>query len=39
MPFAGYEDFSDCVSKNQDKMNPEGYCAEIMEQAKDEEES
>ena len=26
-PFGEYNDFSDCVSKNKDKKNPEGYCA------------
>ncbi len=30
MPFAGYKDFEDCVKKNQDKKNPEGYCAAIQ---------
>ncbi len=30
MPFAGYENFKDCVTKNQDKENPEAYCAVIM---------
>ena len=30
MPFAGYKDFADCVSKNQDKKDPKGYCATIM---------
>ena len=29
-PFAGYKDFADCVSKNQDKEDPEGYCAVTM---------
>ena len=28
-PFAGYANFEDCVAKNQDKNNPEAYCAEI----------
>lgn len=28
-PFAGYTDFDDCVAKNQDKDDPEAYCAEI----------
>lgn len=32
MPFAGYKDFKDCVRKNQDKENPEAYCATIMRQ-------
>ncbi len=27
MPFGEYEDFQDCVDKNQDKENPEGFCA------------
>jgi len=30
MPFAGYKNFADCVAKNQDKENPEAYCAVIM---------
>lgn len=29
MPFAGYDDFDDCVAQNQDKNNPEAYCASI----------
>jgi hypothetical protein len=29
MPFADYKDFGDCVAQNQDKSNPEGYCAII----------
>jgi len=29
MPFAGYENFDDCVAKNKDKDNPNAYCAEI----------
>ena len=28
-PFADYESFEDCVAKNQDKKDPEAYCAEI----------
>jgi hypothetical protein len=35
MPFAGYEDFEDCVAQNQDKESPEAYCAVIEQQAKD----
>jgi len=27
MPFAGYSDFADCVSDNQDVDNPEAFCA------------
>ena len=29
-PFADYRNFQDCVNKNQDKRNPESYCAKIM---------
>ena len=29
-PFAGYDDFDDCVSKNQDKGDPKAFCAVIM---------
>lgn len=29
-PFAGYQDFDDCVARNADKENPQGYCASIM---------
>ena len=29
-PFGGYENFDQCVSKNQDKDDPEAYCASIM---------
>ncbi|RME52497.1 hypothetical protein D6783_04560 [Candidatus Woesearchaeota archaeon] len=29
-PFAGYKDFDDCVRQNQDKDNPQAYCATIM---------
>ena len=29
-PFAGYRNFQDCVNKNQDKKDPEAYCAKIM---------
>lgn len=29
MPFANYTDFADCVSKNQDKDDPEAYCASL----------
>lgn len=28
-PFAGYKDFADCVSKNQDKEDPKAYCGSI----------
>lgn len=28
-PFAGYKDFDDCVSKNQDKKDPQAYCGTI----------
>jgi len=29
MPFGPYKDFADCVNKNQDKDDPEAYCAVI----------
>lgn len=32
MPFAGYKNFTDCVSKHQDKRDPHAYCAAIMHQ-------
>lgn len=32
MPFAEYENFKDCVKQNQDKDNPEAYCAKIQEE-------
>lgn len=32
-PFADYADFADCVSKNQDKEDPDAYCASIKQQA------
>ena len=35
MPFAGYENFADCVRKNRDKDNPEAYCGEIKKRAED----
>lgn len=28
-PFAGYDDFADCVNKNSDKNDPEAYCGSI----------
>lgn len=33
MPFAGFKDFATCVAANQDKENPEAYCAAIQKQA------
>lgn len=36
-PFAGYEDFAACVLANQDKNDPEAYCAEIMRQVEGKE--
>ncbi len=32
MPFAGYSDFADCVSQNQDKDDPDAYCGSIKHQ-------
>ena len=30
MPFAGYDNFDDCVAKNREKADPKAYCAEVM---------
>lgn len=35
MPFAGYTDFDDCVAQNQDKSDPEAYCAAIQRQVEE----
>lgn len=32
MPFAGYENFDECVAKNGDQDDPDAYCATIMRQ-------
>lgn len=37
MPFANYESFDQCVIDNDDKNNPESYCAAIKKDAKGEE--
>jgi hypothetical protein len=34
-PFSGYVDFSDCVSKNKDKGDPEAYCGSIKSKAEE----
>jgi len=31
-PFADYKDFADCVSKNQDKSDPDAFCAWLHKQ-------
>lgn len=36
MPFAGYKDFDECVSKNGDKEDPAAYCAAIQQKAEKE---
>lgn len=33
MPFAGFKDFADCVSKSGEKDNPQAYCAAVHKQA------
>jgi len=38
MPFAGYKNFKECVSENQDKGDPEAYCAVIMRKVEGKEE-
>lgn len=35
-PFAGYKNFDDCVAKNQDKDDPEAYCASIKDKTEPE---
>ncbi|MHA2136140.1 MAG: hypothetical protein ACW99J_19950, partial [Candidatus Thorarchaeota archaeon] len=32
-PFADYDSYADCVSKNSDKEDPEAYCASIKDKA------
>lgn len=34
MPFADYKDFKDCVRKNQDKSDPEAFCAWLERKVK-----
>lgn len=38
-PFAGYDDFEDCVQQNQDKEDPEAYCGEIQRKVKGAEQT
>jgi len=38
-PFADYPDFDACVSANQDKEDPEAYCADIMRKTEEQEEN
>ena len=38
-PFAGYEDFDDCTSKNSDKDDSDAYCGEIKHRTEDKKES
>lgn len=35
-PFSEYESFEDCVAKNQNKEDPEAYCASIKRKTEDE---
>lgn len=35
MPFAGYEDFDECVQDNQDKDDPQAFCAWLEEQTRE----
>lgn len=35
MPFAGYSDFADCVSRNRDKDDPDAYCGSIKHEVED----
>jgi len=34
MPFGPYKDFDDCVRKNQDKSDPQAYCAALERRIK-----
>ena len=36
MPFAGYDDFDDCVRLNKDKDDPDAYCGAIKHRVEDE---
>lgn len=36
MPFASFSSFDECVQQNQDKDDPEAYCASIEEAVKEE---
>lgn len=38
MPFGPYRDFDDCVRKNQDKSNPQAYCAALERRIKENEQ-
>lgn len=38
-PFAGYDNFEDCVRQNQDKDDPEAYCGEIQRKVKNTEKT
>lgn len=38
-PFAGYEDFDDCVRQNSDKHDPDAYCGFIKHKVEDSHES
>lgn len=39
IPFAEYKNFADCVKKNQDKDDPDAYCAEIKRKVEKSAES
>jgi len=36
MPFAGYDDFDDCVSANSDQDDPDDYCDVIKREVEGE---
>lgn len=38
-PFADYDDFADCTSKNSDKGDPDAYCGEIKHKTEDKKAS
>jgi len=38
-PFAGYDNFDDCVAKNKDKEEVEAYCATVMRETEGDQKS
>jgi hypothetical protein len=38
-PFADYDDFDDCTSKNRDKDDPDAYCGEVKRRTEDKKTS
>jgi hypothetical protein len=38
-PYAGYDNFDDCVAKNKDKQDAEAYCATVMRETEGDQKS